>query len=314
MKNFVKKIILFALFIIVLATLFQAVISLRISGKTIYGIDNLEQASNINADLIFLGSSRCSAQFDPRFFDSAYHLKSVNLGVDGHSEISMIILRLKDYLSRNKPPQYAIMNFDPFMGAGSLTDNTNFVHKNVFARYAFLPKDKDLPIVDYFKFNFFERYIPLYAVFKYKLLSDCLFLPNANKARARCYGYDEHDEQWDTVANPVVSVEKDHFFKPSQISSIADALDSLHHLCLINNIKLLCIQPPVYKNCQDDFAFSATKKICGSEGIPFIDANDESIRNDITNFYNSNHLNKYGVAKMDSLLEKDTLLASFLRK
>src|SRR4051812_7370810 len=171
MSVFIKRMLLFLLSVILLITILQAIISIRISGKTVNGHDNLETTSNINADLVFLGSSRCWDHFDPKFFDTTYHLKSLNIGVDGHSEISMAIVRLKDYLSRNKPPQKAVLSFDPFMSGGS-NYNTNFVHKDNFARYAFLPSKKDLLIIDYFHFNFYERYIPLYAMFKYKRIAD----------------------------------------------------------------------------------------------------------------------------------------------
>lgn len=302
----------FAMFSVILAFLLQIIISFRINGKTVRGHDNLEQTSKINADVVFIGSSRCLAHFDPIFFDTTYKLKSVNIGVDGHSEISMAIIRLKDYLSRNKAPAFVIFSFDPFISAGSFSSNTNFVHKNDFARYAFLPHKNDLPVVDYFKFDFYEKYIPLYALFKYKLLHDAISLNNTDNWSK--YGYEMNNSKWDTTMNPVKVIMKNYFFKKNDVPVITERLDSLKHLCFANDMKLLCIQTPVYKIIYDDSLFLETKKMCSSLNIPFIDANKNYIRTDIKYFYNSNHINKLGVAEMNAALKSDTLLALFLKK
>ncbi|ULQ52385.1 hypothetical protein [Flavihumibacter fluvii] len=311
MRLFIKRMVVFALVTIGLVFFFQILISARIKGKTVRGHDNLEQTSNVHADLVLMGSSRCWSHLDPVFFDSTFKLRSINIGVDGHSEISMAIIRLKDYLSRNVPPKFAICTFDPFVSSGKQKNNTNYVHKNDFARYAFFPKEKDLLIVDYFGFNFFEKYVPLYAIFKYKLLANCIFLNN--RSNYVDFGYERHDLNWDTIATPVSDKMKGFYFKESDIPAIQKSADSLVQLCKSNNIKLMFIQTPVYKVCYDDSAFSMTSKICSGMNIPFIDVNDEYIRNNIKFFYNSNHLNTTGVNAMNSLLSKDSLLRSFLQ-
>ncbi|MDN3675796.1 hypothetical protein QWY90_00270 [Flavobacterium paronense] len=133
------------LLIIGIISVVQIAISYRIDGKTVTGYDTLESTANTNADLVCLGSSRCWAHFDPRFFESNYHIKTINIGMNGHSDLTATLLRLQNYLSRNKAPKFAILNIDPFVSAGSLTNNTNFVTKNQYARYAFFPNEKDNP-------------------------------------------------------------------------------------------------------------------------------------------------------------------------
>jgi len=313
MSLFIKRVIIFFLSVIVVITTIQILISLRISGKTVTGHDNLEVTSNINADLVFLGSSRCWAHFDPNFFDTAYKIKSLNIGVDGHSEIIMAIVRLEDYLSRNKAPQMAILSFDPFMGADSdATKNTNFVHKDNFSRYAFWPSKKDRLIVDYFHFDCYEKYVPLYAIFKYQQLKNDILLNNIDNWTK--YGYEKHDETWDTISNPVSDINKSSYFKISDSHLIKQALNSLKTLCEHHKIKLICIQTPVYKACYDEQLFSETKRIAESLNIPFIDANKEYIRNDIGNFYNSNHLNINGTNKLNDFLKNDSLFNFHMQK
>lgn len=297
--------------LILLSFLFQGIISLRIKGKTVTGHDNLEQTANVNADLVFIGSSRCLAHFDPAFFDSTFKLKSINIGVIGHSEISMAIIRLEDYLSRNKPPSSVIFSFDPFCSPNTFSNNSNFIIKNDFSRYAFFPSKMDLPIVNYFRFNFCEKYVPMYALFKYHLLADAITLTNVDNSAI--LGYQMEVAKWDTITNPVTDFQKRNFFKISDVSAITNSLDSLKKLCGHYNIKLLCIQTPVYKIIYNDSIFSETNKICNNINIPMIDLNEEHIRNNITYFSNSNHLNKSGVDEMNTLLKKDSLLTSFLQ-
>jgi hypothetical protein len=310
MKNFVKNILIYLCFVFLVALAIQCIISFRISGKSISENDNLEQTSNVNADLVFLGSSRSSMHFDPKFFDENFKIKSVNIGVNGHSDIAMAIIRLKYYLSRNKQPKFAILNFDPFVYAGSILNNSQFGIKNEFSRFAFFPDNKDLLIVNYFKFNLSEKYIPLYSIFKYRQLRNCLFVKNNNDYKK--YGYQIHDEHWDTIANPITLDAEKLYFKKNQIEPITNSLRELNELCLKKGIKLLCIQTPVYKSIYDKAAFSNTRKICKNINIPFLDVYDRSIIDNVKCFINSNHLNKYGVEQMNQFFIREKTLDSFL--
>lgn len=313
MKLFLKKIFLFSIFCLGIVVLLQLFVSFRIKNKSVTGYDNLEQTANINADLILIGASKCWAQLDPKFFEDNFHLKTVNIGVDGHTELAFTKVRIKDYLSRNsKAPKFALLSFDPFIEPGSETNNTNFVHKNCYARYAFLPNEKDKKIVDYFKFDNYERYVPLYSIFKYSLFANCMTLKNQSNYFE--HRYEMHTEKWDTITNPIKDVMKTRFFSDEQIGPVKAALNDLNLLCKKNNIQLICIQTPVYKVIYDSIVFSRNAAICKSLNIPCIDANAKHIRDDINNFYNSNHMNVNGVLQMNKILATDTTLQTIFKK
>ena len=309
MKTFIKNTIIFSLFIIFVGILLQVVISLKIRNESLNEIDNLEQTANVNADLVFLGSSRSWVHFEPSFFDKTFKIQSVNIGVNGHTEIAMAILRLKNYLSKNNPPKFAVLSFDPFVNAGSEKNNSNFCDKNIYARYSFFPDKKNLDFVNYFKFDSSEKYIPLYALFKYKILDDCLSKPQ--KYSSDC----NHivDKKWDTIHNPITSRMKENCFPKTQMENVTNSLSELNKLCKKNNIKLLCIQTPVYKSIYDETAFENTTVICKNLNIPFIDINIKPLRNNINYFYSPTHLNKVGVIQMNQLLKKDSTLISFFK-
>lgn len=300
MNRFLKNSIAFLLLLLGIIFLIQFAVSYRIKGKTVTGYDTLEQTSNINADLVFMGSSRCWAHFDPKLFEDHYHLKSVNIGMNGHSDLTASILRLNHYLTQNKAPKFVILNYDPFVNAGSLEHNTNFVNKNDYARFAFLPNKEEKPFMDYFGFDTTERYIPLYALFKYNMFIDCVTMKYSN---AFPKGFELNDEKWDTLKYPISDFNKKYFFKPKEVPSIIQALKQLDDLCRKNNIRLICIQTPVYKSVYDAKVFEMSNTVCRKLNIPFIDVSNSAIKDKTDYFYNAIHLNKDGVYEMNKLLQ-----------
>jgi hypothetical protein len=286
------------------------IISFRIKGKTVTGYDTLELTSDVNADLVFVGSSRCWAHFDPKFFEKNYHLKSVNIGMNGHSDLMASTLRLKNYLSRNKAPKFVILNIDPFISAGSLENNTKFINKNDYARFAFLPNKADEPLLKYFKFTCAEKNIPLYALFKYQLFFDCITL---NKSNSFPEGFELNDEKWDTIKYPITTTAKKNFFRPNEILPITDALKNLNNFCKEKDIKLICVQTPVYESAYDEIAFEKPKSICEKLRIPYINVNEGYIRNNTNYFYNTIHLNKNGVNEMNKVFKNDKELTAILK-
>lgn len=310
MRPFLKNSILFAFLLLGIVLLIQIAVSCRIKGRTVTGYDTLEQTSNVNADLVFMGSSRCWAHFDPKFFEDTYHLKSANIGMNGHSDLTASILRLENYLTKNKAPKFVILNYDPFVTAGSLSDNTNFVNKNDYARFAFFPNKEDEPFMDYFGFDASERYLPLYALFKYNMFVDCVTLKYSNSFPK---GFELNDEKWDTIKYPISDFNKKYFFKPKDIPGIIQTLKQLDDLCKKNNIQLICIQTPVYKSVFNAKAFEAPKYICSKMGIPFIDVSNSFLKDKTDYFYNAIHLNKDGVYEMNKLLKNGKKLDTIFK-
>ncbi len=315
MNLFIKKISCFFIQFVFFAFLIQIVINIRIKGVIYKKKGMLEQYDNVNADIVLLGSSRCFInlhQLAP-FFESAYNLKSVNLGVNGHSEISMAIVSLKRYLLTNKPPKFVILSFDPLSSAGNELANTNFKDKNAYAEYVFFPSRNDLPFVNYFGFKCYERYLPLYTAFKYKLIDKC-FSFNSNIRSHRVAGEKMYQENWDTVIYPITANDKNYLFKKSDIGSITNMLGNLKDQCQKNHTKLICLQSPVYKSLYGSVIFSYTKEIAEELQIPFIDVNNKFNLNNLNYFYNANHINKLGQQKMVEILYNDPYFKSCFEK
>lgn len=311
MGIFIKKIFMFSLFIICFVYFLQLLLTLRIHNKSTTGHDNLEQTLHINADLVFLGSSRCWVHFDPVFFNRQFGIKSANIGIDGHSELSMIYARLIDYLKGNVNPKYIVLSLDPFIHAGNFYGlDCNYVHKDNFARYAFVPFNKKWETVARFNFSVWEKYVPLFAIFKYKQLVNSIFQNNISTYMK--YGYEKHDLEWDIKAYPIATESNIEFKNSDQRLEMKLALSVINEFCIANGIKLICIQTPVYNSIYDEEEFLWTKLVCDELKIPYLDSNIEEIRDDISCFYNSNHMNTKGVSKMNEYLVTQKQFLDFL--
>jgi hypothetical protein len=303
---FLKKLAGFGIILLLVASVLQILIGLRIRNRSVTGHDNLDLANGGDNELVFLGSSRCYTQFDPSLFEKALRIHAANLGVEGHSELPIHFLRLENYLAKNAPPKIAVLNFDPLIfAAGSFDSNGNFVGKDHFARYAFWPSAVNAPIVKYFGFNWFERNVPLYAILRYQLFLDCITLPYDKGWKTHRYNY--IDAEWDTLNQPVARQAEGirrFFFDTGAASTgrIAAQLASLDSLCRAHGIRLVCVQTPIYKAAYDPVRFSYPEKICSALHIPFFDLNNPALDDDVHNFYNIDHLNITGVARMTTAL------------
>jgi hypothetical protein len=313
MKKFIKKILILASIAFLLIFVLQAILSLSIKNISIDRHDNLDLTLNNNSDLIFMGSSRCFAHFAPSFFDDYFNLKSTNIGMDGHAELSMTYFRLLDYLKGNTPPKYALLNFDPFTIAGDLQKASPIIYnKDKFSRYAYVTFNKEWETVRHFGYNNLEKYLPLYAIFKYRKLPLYLSKKYVGVSRFEKYGYGFNNREWDTLKHPEIKNTQIQYPLIQQQLKVKKALIQLNDLCASYGIKLICIQTPVHESIFSKSLFNVPKRICEDINIVFIDVNYESIRSERKNFYNSNHLNTSGIAAMNNKLKINKELIKLL--
>ncbi|HWB93898.1 MAG TPA: hypothetical protein VG605_18720 [Puia sp.] len=304
MKEFFKQLLGFFLFLLGFALAIQLVIDWRIRHKVVSGVDTLDYMEGEDNELVFLGSSRCYAEFDPALFEKALGVHAANLGVDGHSELTMQLLRLENYLAKHPAPRVAILAFDPMVSAGSLDNNQNMYCKNQFARYALWSSRENEPIVHYFHFGLLERYLPLYALLKYKMFNICATVPDDKTWRRD--RYERHDEHWDTLSHPIgpgATITSLYFADAD--TSLEKALIQMDSLCASHQIRLACVQVPMYQAAYIKQKFAFTAAICSRLHIPFFDLCTPELDSDINNFYNINHCNSTGVAKMTRVLLAD---------
>ena len=313
MKKFLFRLFNLLVVLFIVSAILQLIISIRIKNKTLFGSDNLYTVKNQKNDIVFLGSSRCYCTYDPRFFHDSLGVKSVNLGIEGHQDIAIHMIRLEYYLKYNPPPKLVLISFDPFMNAGSFNEQKEFTRKDYFSRYAFLPNDQDKAIVEYFHFNLIEKYVPLYALLKYNLLLKSV--SPYKKTEWETIGFAENNHQWDTISNPYsyTGALKSYNAFTEYYDSIKTKLQSLNNLCKQKNIKLVCVEMPVYKGIYNKDAFDVAKKMCDESGIAFINTNESYIIDNPENFADQFHLNSNGVPLTMNIIIRDKNFIAALR-
>jgi hypothetical protein len=307
MKKFLLRLCIYLVVLLAIATVLQVIISVRIKNKVLFGSDNLYAVKGQKNAIVFLGNSRCYNQYDPHFFHDSLGINSVNLGIEGHADLIMHTIRLKYYLAYNPPPKLVLISFDPFMNAGAFNVQKQFTRKDYFSRYAFLPNEQDKMVDDYFGFNFFEKYVPLYALLKYQLLVKCI--SPYKKTAWETRGYPENTSTWDTVAYPpsyaMLDATNAYATFKKYYDSIKMDLQSLNNICKKNNIKLICIQMPVYKNIYIKDAFDLVTKMCNESGIIVINTNADDIISNPAYFADPHHMNNKGVPQALDIIIKN---------
>jgi hypothetical protein len=267
----------------------QLLISWRISGVSINGQDNLEQSANRNVEIVFVGNSRCITSFMPKRYQ-VKGIEAINLGLHGHPSLSFVENRVSDYLKRNKKqPKVICINFDVFTVSKK---QKSILMKDRFARYAFMPREENLIMLDYFGFNWAERFIPAFALLKYRKLSDALFLNNQSQWLS--IGMETESQQiCDNLQIHSSEEVKSNYRKKKDDDILISELRSLDIKFKKMGITLVAIQVPVFETIYNN-RFKATEKICQVVGVPFIDLAIERYNNDCSLFKDLNHLNTKG--------------------
>ncbi len=297
MKKFIKQGLGFGLIVFIWLSVLQLIIDCSVKGKNPRGHDNFELIKNTNVDCIFLGNSRCLTGVDPHTFDSITQLKSLNLGANGQSNYLFYTIRLKHYLKYNKSPKYCFVLNEPY---SSTVKNKNYFLD--YARYSFnwFNFNNDyIDLLNYFEVDFIERYLPSFAVLKYRVLWDILF--NNNGKEYRKYGFDHYEpnnfclEQHKPFTSSMWR-QKDSLFK--------DQMCKFDLLCKENNITCINFQLPITSSKKFKNIFEKNKNLSIASNIKFIDLQRDSLT--ICKYFTDRyHPNYIGAKIFTSILATD---------
>src|SRR5690606_7084295 len=113
MRLFIRKLFLFGLSVVLALSLLAMIVDkgLQKTEAENYAEWNAIKDGGINADLLILGSSRAWVHVAPFILDTALHLNSFNLGLDGH-HFETQVARYDFYKEFNRRPQYIVHCID----------------------------------------------------------------------------------------------------------------------------------------------------------------------------------------------------------
>lgn len=255
---------------------------------------------NINADVVIQGSSRAMVQISPEILDSALHLNSYNLGMNGW-QFYMQYYRFMLYLRHNRKPKYIIQNIDH----ATLAKTPNFFDPEQFLPYLEIDIIEEA-VAPFSSFDWKDFTIPMYKYRgKYQLYAQG-FVNNFRRVpldNERYKGFEAQNLPWDssfrrykkTVPNGLyVNLDKETQF----------LFEKFLEQCRVNKIKVIFVYAPTYIEAQNlflnrDSITNIFKNYARKYDIPLFDYSNDSICLDTMNFYNSHHLNSTGVKKFN---------------
>ncbi|MGJ5642410.1 hypothetical protein [Formosa sp. S-31] len=314
MKVFLKKTILILLLGYSIIFMLNYALYKHYTNTIAWKLDNIDEATASNTEVIFAGSSRCWYHFDPELFKANFNLNGINMGLRGYPQIEVAFYRLKTYINETKKaPKFVILAFDARTKVDPESYKTYLDRKNRFSINSTIPFNKNASFNKESSNALLERVVPLYGFLKYENLDDYIDLDKNPYARVG-YGKVEGDgfnlqrgmnldEGWDVYY-------KDH----QKFNQIHTALKDFNEYCKAKNIKLICVGTPVYKDIYDPKSFEVSREICEELNIDYIDANIESIRNEKSNFFDPIHLNFKGVSKLSTYLSHNKSFTALLSK
>ena len=298
MKKFILRLLLFCLLPIPLLCVLGYIVDsgLKRSRSFLFAEWNDIYAGKINADLLILGSSRAWVQFSPRILDSALHVSSYNLGMDGAS-FEVQYERLKIYLKHNKKPRYIIQEASP---GTTFSAPDELPHFQQFLPYL---SDSDmwkLVKCHYPSVGILEKYFPLYKynnepqLIKEGIACYLGHIPKGDKYK----GYQGMNKSWDASFHQFVKLHP-HGIRFKADSSAISLFTEYLDYCKANNITVILVNPPGYIAARSFLLnYNETQElitgIALAGHVPFLNYEQDSIVYDRSLFYNSQHMNRTG--------------------
>lgn len=309
MKQFIVKCCKVGFLFYLLLWLIQIVIDtgLRQSEDDTYYNWNKLYNGEINADILFLGSSRTLKHYNPQIFDEKLNVYSYNLGSNG-SAFDIQKIKRNAYLRNNSKPELIVLNVD----IGSLSKSSEIYNKKQFLPYYSLKNYKDMSNIDA---SVFYEY--LFPMSKYRENFDLISLSvksligieekNLNTIK----GFSGSNQKWNNSFENRLKELNGKKFDYSKFN-YKERLSFFETEVLDINqskIPLLLVWAPEYVGRQYlesdilDKTIRDVKNVANKyDGVEFIDFTKDSICYDTYYFYNSYHLNKIGATKFSNMV------------
>ena len=303
MKSFLIK--SFQLFIIFYGMLFLLQCMVDHGLKNTYDKDftdwNRLFNGKINVPMVFLGSSRAEAHFDPNIIEKKTGIPCYNLGVSGASFVFQQ-LRWKSYLAHNAMPRIVVQSIDLYALAGG----ESLPQKQQYLPYYDEPALFDrLKIID--KTVLIEKWVPMskYRGYEGEIIKGLNAYWGKSYTGPKVKGYHLHAEAWNhdfdnfkkSLGGKKIDYSKSNFSKGFAM------LQELIKDCEKHNAKLILVWTPSYfelNKLQEPMLTKIKNAIAtiarNKNNMVFWDFTNDYLNTDKKYFYNSYHLNNKGVA------------------
>lgn len=297
MKRFIKVILFFILGLWLIASLLDVIISYRFANTEAW--DNKVWAqmirSEMDNDLLILGSSRAYVQYDTRILDSILNTDCYNLGRDGKRiDIQCLVYNIyKKY--GNTPPKTIVLDF--FDASLALSDPYN---SPLFYPYLWEPNIWSC-VKNTQNINPTWKYVPLIRYYsKWEYVKK-----NLHSEYPIHKGYHGFDRPWNGVEFD--NIDRIEFAHEDTAIML---LDKLLADCTNDGINVVLVHSPIYSKYWDKFPDSSAmwslyRSFAYKYDIPLLDYTKDPMCEDTAYFYNARHLNRVGAELFTCKLAHD---------
>lgn len=303
MRRFLIKLVLFILPILVIAYPIDVFISKNLyrSGSFFGDVPELKEIheGSINAEILIIGSSRAEVHFDSRVIMRETNKKTYNIGLSG-ADWNLIKHRLDTYLEFNQPPDYLIVNID--VGTFSVFTPKYKVRPPLLPYMLYDKRTYGVYDVPFEDFAFpLVRYIG-----NRKVIFDALTLwwQGKIKPTEKHFGFRAVDEPFDDT--------KIDFFKRKDFTYLDIPPSEFYNYIetTLPKTKIIGVHTPIFIDSLSSMNLENIRTNCFRDEFEkrnwvFLDYSKSEISLDISNFYNSIHMNVAGVNKFMDLFIKD---------
>lgn len=260
----------------------------------------------INADVVFLGSSRAMVHFSTSILDSALNTNTYNLGFSG-GRYQDWKTKFDVYLEKNKTPQHLIVALDlfSFEQKGGIVDPVQL--------YPYVRNDKikallkDEGNMDFFQLEFpLVRYIGSSNVAAVGIQE---FLKLKHYKGKKIKGYLPRNVGWDGNFDNLKKKYPHGYWQKFDKATFREFIAFIKELQM-KGIQISFVYPPELKEGQGyvinrDSIMSAYDSLAKAFQIPFLDYSMDSLCNQKPLFYNSTHMNKNGATIFSKKFSRD---------
>jgi hypothetical protein len=251
-------------------------------------------SGNINSELLIYGSSRAWVHISPQIIEDSLHIRSYNLGIDGHN-FGLQYLRHKELLKNNEKPKFILLSLDIF----SLQKNTGLYNYTQFLPFLLWNRNIYQYTSSYDGFSIFDYNVPMirYLYNTSALIAATKSFTNVRNTPLRNKGYMGMEYTWNLDFNNAKAQLNKYEVKFDP--SLTKLLEQFIQECSTDNIRLILLYTPEYiegqkfvKNREE--MISKYKYFAQKYRLEFLDYSEDELSMQTQFFYNAQHLNKNG--------------------
>lgn len=270
--------------------------------------NDIYNGTNLDNDLVFLGSSSCWSAYNPLIVDSILGISTYNLSIVNHTWYPCQRLRYDTYARHaNKKPKYVVINID--MGTLGAAIEEPMYEREQFFPYFWLDDSLISQVRGMKEFTIMDRYCPMWRYIGYRKWIEAgvasVFGKQHFEDDVIYKGYTGNTNAWERAS-----------------LNILDSVTIICHSEEVNSIiqfieerksegqEVILVKSPVYHELQE--RFTNREEMCARydsiakvTGVEVVDYWTHPIVHDSTYFYNSTHLNNRGADLISIQLAHD---------